>query len=227
MPWKETYTGRRVDFTNPDPDSICIEDIAHSLARTCRYGGHCHTEGIWSVAEHSLVVEYYLDEHFRIYRLRLLGLLHDATEAYIGDLPPMAKELLPEYQRWEANCERAILKAFIIWPHGLGERERVKEADRAALAAEAAAFMASKGVDWECNTASGNLPYIEPDKYTCQAIEDAFICRFRILMRACAIPLPPAVTPLGLEDAEDLAEIGRREGEEVIPIGSLRTQLGP
>ena len=227
-PRKETYTGRQVDFTDPDPATICIEDIAHSLARTCRYGGHCRTEGIWSVAEHSLVVEHWLDEHFSIYRLRLLGLLHDAAEAYIGDLPPMAKELLPEYQRWEANCERAIWKAFDIDPPGMGEWPRVKEGDKAALAAEAAAFMFSQGADWPCNTATGNLPYIEPDKYTCRAVEDAFICRFRILMRACCLTLPKTETPSEREDALDLAEIQRRmaDGEDTIPLEELKADLG-
>lgn len=210
-PWKETYTGKQVNFTDPNPADICIEDIAHSLARTCRYGGHCRIDGIWSVAEHSLVVEEWLDEHFRLYRLRLLGLLHDAAEAYIGDLPPQAKALLPEYQRWERNCERAIWRAFGMDPPGMGEVERVKEGDRAALAAEAAAMMFSKGEEWECNTATGDLPHIAPDELPIYVIENTFLRRFQVLMRACCLAVPPIDMPL--EDALDAEQVGYRADE--------------
>lgn len=189
-PWKETYTGQRVNFTDPKPGNIYIEDIAHSLARTCRYGGHCRTEGIWSVAEHSLIVEEWLHKRTRNYRLRLLGLLHDAAEAYIGDLPPQAKSLLPEYQRWEKNCEAAIWKAFGLHGPVMDEIETVKAADKAALAAEAAAMMASGGREWPTNTATGNLPHIEPDHWGPPIWESEFLDRFKLLMRANCLKVP-------------------------------------
>mgnify|MGYP003332208406 CR=1 FL=1 len=87
----QTFTGKHFCLLKPRVEDVCIEDIAHALARTCRYGGHCHVEN-YSVAEHSiLIAEYiwrewtaYVPKHRRFLALR--GLLHDAPEAYYGDI---------------------------------------------------------------------------------------------------------------------------------------------
>jgi len=75
----ETYTGKLFSYTDTKPDSICVEDIAHHLSLICRFTGACRE--FYSVAEHSLRVSYILPE-----KLKLAGLLHDAHEAYTGDL---------------------------------------------------------------------------------------------------------------------------------------------
>ena len=74
-----TYTGRLVDPFNLQPEDVCIEDIAHALANTCRFSGH--TREFYSVAQHSvLVAQHCADED------KMAGLLHDAAEAYMGDV---------------------------------------------------------------------------------------------------------------------------------------------
>lgn len=75
-----TFTGRRIDTLAPDPCEIEIDDIAHSLAQQCRFLGH--TDGFYSVAQHSVLVSGFVPD-----RDALWGLLHDAAEAYVCDLP--------------------------------------------------------------------------------------------------------------------------------------------
>ena len=93
MNWIMTYSGRPMEPLNPQREDILIEDIAHALAMTCRWAGHCHT--YYSVAEHSVrvadcVVSLGREEGLsegELKDLEMLGLMHDATEAYVGDIP--------------------------------------------------------------------------------------------------------------------------------------------
>ena len=147
--WIETYSGKRVDVENPDPATIEMGDIAHSLARVARFCGHSHTPGIWSVAQHSLVVERYVAEEGYGPRLRLLGLLHDAHEAYVGDRAAPQKRLLPQHLKWEDALQAAIWEAIDIAPPTLEEAHLIEHADRIALASEADWYMASGGGGWE------------------------------------------------------------------------------
>ena len=74
-----TFTGKLVDPFNPDPNTIDIIDIAHGLSNICRYGGQCSR--FYSVAEHCCYVSDASPEGSK-----LAALLHDASEAYIGDM---------------------------------------------------------------------------------------------------------------------------------------------
>jgi hypothetical protein len=74
-----TFTGKMIDPFDPNPALICIEDIAHALSQINRFGGHTHRP--YSVAEHSVLGTYFVSRGNE-----LEFLLHDATEAYIGDL---------------------------------------------------------------------------------------------------------------------------------------------
>ena len=105
----ETFTGKHFYLLNPRPEDVCIEDIAHSLARTCRYGGHVRVEN-YSVAEHScLMAEYVMGlvASGRYTRLDALeALMHDAGEAYYGDIkrpikhePTISAVLTPIFDR--------------------------------------------------------------------------------------------------------------------------------
>ena len=130
--WKDggivTFTGRVVCPMNPDPKSINIKDIAHALANTCRYSGHCSR--YYSVAEHCVNVSLVVPEE-----LALAGLLHDSAEAYLTDIPRPIKPLLAGYRQAEDALLSAIFK-------GLGTRltlpldKAIKEADNILLAVE-------------------------------------------------------------------------------------------
>jgi 5'-deoxynucleotidase YfbR-like HD superfamily hydrolase len=101
-----TYRGWWIDLLNPKPVLISIRDIAHALARIPRFNGH--TPGMpYSVAEHSVrVCDLCPNEH------KLWGLLHDAPEAYIGDVTTPLKAMLPRYTEIEAGIMRAIAVKF-------------------------------------------------------------------------------------------------------------------
>lgn len=100
-----TYSGQYVNVFNPDPDTILIEDIAHSLSQQCRFAAQL--PAFYSVAEHCLEVAYMMPtEH------QLAGLLHDASEAYLLDIPSPIKKRLPDYLQIEANLMRVIAQKF-------------------------------------------------------------------------------------------------------------------
>jgi hypothetical protein len=110
--WIQTYTGRAFGILNPHPDDIVIEDIAHSLSQQCRYAGHCVQFA--SVAEHCrLMWELASKPNKRP------ALLHDATEAYLVDVPRPIKELLPDYKKIEHVLAAVIAAKFGVaypWP---------------------------------------------------------------------------------------------------------------
>lgn len=102
-----TYTGKKVDVFDPDPESICIEDIAHALSNLCRFAGH--VKYFYSVAEHSLITAMLAPPE-----LRKQALLHDATEAYMIDLPRPIKREIKQYCDIEDNLAAVIAKKFGI-----------------------------------------------------------------------------------------------------------------
>ena len=136
--WILTRSGRHLDFQNPDPAEIAIKDIVVSLARDCRFSGQ--TREPYSVAQHSVLVSRIVPEAFA-----LEALLHDATEAFIKDLPSPLKGMLPEYSRIERTLDRAIRRKF-----GLpGEMSApVHRADLILLATEKRDLMPEDSCDW-------------------------------------------------------------------------------
>lgn len=118
-----TYTGKYLDVFNPDPEQICIEDIAHALANTCRFGGH--TREFYSVAQHSIMVCNRVQPE-----LKLQALMHDAAEAYLTDVPTPIKKQLPAYIELEENLMKVIAAKFGFDCQMAPE---VMEADKAEL----------------------------------------------------------------------------------------------
>ena len=100
-----TYTGKEIDLANIRPEDIDLVDIAHALSKLCRYGGH--TTRHYSVAEHSLNVMDMVDP---LYKRE--ALMHDATEAYVGEMTAPLKRLLLEYTHIEMRVERVIAERF-------------------------------------------------------------------------------------------------------------------
>lgn len=106
--WQTTFTGERFYPFDPKPEQVFIEDIARGLANTCRWGGQIHT--FYSVAQHSVEVSKRCT-----YRAKPWGLLHDAAEAYINDLPSPVKAGLPEYKKMENKILDVIVERFGIF----------------------------------------------------------------------------------------------------------------
>jgi hypothetical protein len=147
MAWMRTFTGKRFDPFDPDPANIDIDDTAWALSNICRFGGH--SSRFYSVAEHSVLVGEHLFHSTKgNRRLALAGLLHDATEAYLGDVPRPLK-YRPEfafYREAEAKLEAAIFHKF-----GLNEfvcHPEIKRVDNAILADEAQQLMGDPGESW-------------------------------------------------------------------------------
>lgn len=138
--WIQTYSGRRFNPMAPIPESIVIQDIAHALANQCRFSGH--VKNFYSVAQHCVLVSYICDSQDALW-----GLLHDATEAYLVDVPRPIKRSgkLEGYIQCEAVMQKAICLRF-----GLPSKEpsSVHMADTKLLATEARDLLINLRSDW-------------------------------------------------------------------------------
>lgn len=151
--WGVTSSGRRFWPADPRVDDICIGDISHALSLQTRFGGHCRS--LYTVAQHSVLVARLCSRENA-----LVGLLHDATEAYLQDIiRPLKREMRAVYKPMETAWAHAIGLVF-----GLGDRlvdlpKEVHDADRAVLVAEHRDLMAPCP-QWPVG--SCDLPRIEP-----------------------------------------------------------------
>jgi uncharacterized protein len=136
--WIQTSKGRQFWPFDPRVGDFDIEEIAHALSNLCRFGGHCSE--FYSVAQHSALVSDLLPpEH------KLAGLMHDAAEAYIVDIPRPIKYSLPGYLEAEHKIESVLAEQYgLQYPWHLA----VKEADNIALMTEARDLMHKKPMEW-------------------------------------------------------------------------------
>lgn len=121
-----TYDGDFFDFNNPEKYTFSIEAIAHALSNICRYGGHCNR--FYSVAEHSVLVSQLVPPE-----LGLCGLLHDASEAFVGDMPSPLKAMCKSYRTIENRVHEAISQQYGL-PYPFPPE--IKAADKALYKAE-------------------------------------------------------------------------------------------
>lgn len=119
-----TFSGIYIDIMKPEKDMILLEDIAHGLSHVCRYAGQIGN--FYSVAQHSVYVSSLLSDK----QLQLDALLHDATEAYLQDIPSPIKALLPDYRNVEDRLMKVIAEKYGVQYPFL---YRIKWADRALL----------------------------------------------------------------------------------------------
>jgi 5'-deoxynucleotidase YfbR-like HD superfamily hydrolase len=188
--WQRMLSGRRLDLLDPSPLDIEIADIAHGLARVARWNGQTRGAHIFSVAQHTLLVEAVMRElNPRLdLRFRLAALLHDAPEYVIGDMiSPFKAVLGGDYRAVEKRLLAAIHTRFGLPPVLSAEIERqIKEADRGAAyleATELAGFAQA-----EAKRLFGRDPglpisarqdYLTP--WTAAKAEKRFLARFKAL----------------------------------------------
>ena len=139
--WQRMLSGRRLDLLDPSPLDVEIEDIAHGLARVARWNGQTSGAHIFSVAQHTLLVEAVLRQEMpRVdARIRLAALLHDAPEYVIGDMiSPFKAVLGGDYKLVEQRLLAAIHIRFGLPPKLNPDiTAQIKNADRGAAYLEA------------------------------------------------------------------------------------------
>lgn len=161
--WMQTRSGQAYHFEDPTPESIRIDDIASSLSKICRFGGH--TSEFYSVAEHSVLVSMVVPKEHAF-----AGLMHDATEAYVGDMVrPLKHAVGQAYSRLEAIAWAEICRKFGIMPF---LDKSVKHADNTVLLRERDALMAAPPIPW--SWADG----LEPARVRIRAYEPRMAERF-------------------------------------------------
>lgn len=133
-----TNSGKHLDLIDPQPAMIDILDIAKGLSREARFSGQ--TLAFYSMAQHSVLASHIVPEEFA-----LEALLHDASEAYIKDIPRPLKQLLPDYRRVEARVQGAIRARFGLPAE---QSQEVSDADRVLLATERRDLMPADATDW-------------------------------------------------------------------------------
>lgn len=171
--WIQTRSGRKFFPLKPTKNDIVIEDIAHALSQICRFTGHC--KKFYSVAQHSVLVSYICDHKDALY-----GLIHDASEFALCDLPSPLKKSghFENYKKIELTLQTMIYEKFNLNPI---EPTSVKVADIKLLATEARDLMSPLNIDWAelCDPLPFKIEPLNP-----QEAKDLFMKRFFELTNA-------------------------------------------
>ncbi len=137
-PWIQVHSGKVIDLLRPKVEDILLTDIAHSLSNLCRFGGH---SDFYSVAQHSILVSRILPPEDALW-----GLLHDASEAYLTDIPrPLKLYLNGKYKDLEKIYMDVICERFDLPKE---EPPSVKKADNRLLLTERRDLLLEHDVDW-------------------------------------------------------------------------------
>lgn len=158
-PWLATSLGGMWSIEHPHSRDVFLDDLAWGMARTCRYGGQLkHSVEMYSVAEHATSMTWWAIEQGRVRHLEdaLAILLHDAAEAYYGDIPTPLKKMMPGYRDLEDAAQAVILGAFgLTSANTLIRKPEIKEIDERIRIDERLHFIAEPAlsagleVTWE------------------------------------------------------------------------------
>lgn len=138
LPTIMIHSGKYFDFLRPEDSIYEITDIAHGLSNICRFGGHCNE--FYSVAQHCVMASQFV-KGSHCYD----ALMHDAAEAFIGDIPSPLKMLLPDYKKIEKKIEADIFKRFNV---NFPLPPEVKHIDLVMLATERRDLTPPDNGDW-------------------------------------------------------------------------------
>lgn len=186
--WILTRTGAQVDLEVFSPASLSVLDVASALSKINRFNGH--TRRLYSVAEHSLHVVTVMERELQITDAGALfaGLLHDAHEAWVGDVSTPMKSLLGEnWATVEGRAQRSVLKRFGAVDHYILNHREIKLADLTMLATERRDLMPAGGPQWDVLRGIEPLPWFELGEFDSMEPDDwrdAFIERFSELRQA-------------------------------------------
>ena len=137
-------SGLYFDFIDPQPDQFTLEDIAGALSKICRFGGQANE--FYSVAEHCVHCARQAECDGNNLDTQAACLMHDAAEAFCGDVVKPLKVMLPQYAEIEERVEAVIAEKFCI--DFRREKEIVREIDHAMLIAERLAMFTKDDVLW-------------------------------------------------------------------------------
>jgi len=176
----QTFTGKKFDIENPRVEDVDIIDIAHGLANQCRFNGQC--KRFYSVAEHSLLMSLLIDNEYAQYDIPRYALLHDASEAYTGDMITQLKnsEHMNGFREIEKNLQATIYESFRLSPH---QPEIISLLDRALLYKEAEQMMydVTAWEGWEEQKSRGVDIIFTPYFLAPQDAESSFLRQFNDL----------------------------------------------
>lgn len=167
----QTYTGLKFYPMDPHPEDISSLDIAHSLSLLCRYNGH--VQRFMSVAEHCVLMSEAVSPENALW-----ALLHDATEAYVGDMVKPLKRSMPEYVAVENKVMECIAQHY-----GLGSSmpAEVKEADLRILINEREALLTPTSFLWEATVGLEPLP-VTVEGWAPREAEERYLTRLTELL---------------------------------------------
>jgi len=167
--WFQTYTAKVFRPKEPESELVCIEDIAHHLSNICRYNGACRS--FYSVAQHSVLVSRIVPREDALW-----GLLHDAGEAYIGDMVRPLKIHMLEFQKVEEGVMKAVCERFGLNPK---QPASVTKADMTILATEKRDLCREAPIPWGIEHIAPITTTISP--WPPQKAKEIFLEEFRNL----------------------------------------------
>jgi len=147
MSWIQTFTRKKFSYDAIASNDICIEDIAHALSMQCRFNGH--VSQFYSVAQHSVHVSQALSSLGHSSATRLAGLLHDAHEAYLGDIPtPLKKMMFAQFDALQKQIDSLILQYVGLAEHASSiQWDVIHRTDTSMLVTEASQLLKQPLVD--------------------------------------------------------------------------------
>ena len=176
-PYIQTVSGRRFNPLEPDPAEVDIGDIARALSNQCRFGGNARV--FYSVGQHCCLVADLVAARGGDVQAQLGALLHDASEAYLVDLPHPLKHrsaLGALYAEIEGPLQAAICERFDLPP---SPPAMLKEVDRALLATERRAVSSEA---WPWPELDGFQPLdLEIEPWLPQRAYEEFLARYEQL----------------------------------------------